>query len=76
VLSRQLTARWDGFVEYTAAFPEDGGQRHLLHIGSGFKTTRQQQIDAHVGIGLSAAAADWLIGAGYSFRLPSASRFR
>ena len=76
VLTRQLTARWDGFVEYAAAFPEDGGQRHLLHMGSGFKTTRDQQIDVHVGIGLSSAAADWLVGAGYSFRLPDAARFR
>ena len=76
LLDRQLTARCDGFVEYIGDFPKAGGTRQLIHVGGAFKATRQQQIDVHIGIGLSSAAADWLIGAGYSFRLLNAARFR
>ena len=68
LLDRQLTSRWDGFVEYAGDFPHEGGTRHLLHLGTAFKATHEQQVDVHVGIGLSPAAADWLVGAGYSFR--------
>ena len=49
-------------------FPERGGPRHLLHFGSAFKLTMNQQVDVHVGVGLSSAAVDRLIGVGYSFR--------
>ena len=70
LFDRQLTARWNGFVEYVGDFPQQGGARHLLHVGPAFKPTRWQQLDLHAGIGLSDAAADWLIGAGYSFRVP------
>jgi hypothetical protein len=37
VLDRQLTKPWDVFVEYAADFPENGGSRQLLHIGSAYK---------------------------------------
>ena len=69
LLDRQLTKPWDAFVEYAGDFPEVGGQRHLLHLGTALKITEQQQIDFHVGVGLSSAAVDHLIEIGYSFRL-------
>jgi hypothetical protein len=65
---RQLTKAWDAFVEYVGDFPQAGGPRHLLHFGSALKLTPNQQIDMHVGVGLSSAAVDRLIGVGYSFR--------
>ncbi len=68
LFDRQLTKPWDAFVEYVGDFPEVGGPRHLLHFGTALKITEQQQIDFHVGVGLSAAAVDHLIGIGYSFR--------
>jgi hypothetical protein len=68
LFDRQLTRPWDAFVEYVGDFPEVGGPRHLLHFGTALKITEQQQIDFHVGVGLSAAAVDHLIGIGYSFR--------
>jgi hypothetical protein len=69
LLDRQLTKRWDAFVEYAGDFPETGGPRHLLHIGTAWKLTPNQQFDLHAGVGLSSAAVDHFIGVGYSFRL-------
>lgn len=67
LVDRQLTAPWDAFIEYAGDFPEAGGPRHLLHFGTAYKIALQQQLDFHVGIGLSAAAPDHFIGIGYSF---------
>jgi hypothetical protein len=69
VLDRQLTKQWDVFAEYAGDFPERGGPRHLLHFGTAYKITPHQQIDVHGGAGLSSAAIDHFIGAGYSFRV-------
>jgi hypothetical protein len=68
LVDRQLTKPWDAFLEYVGDFPESGGPRHLLHAGTAFKLTANQQIDFHVGVGLSSAAVDHLIGVGYSLR--------
>jgi len=68
LLDRQLTKRWDAFAEYAGDFPEQGGPRRLLHFGTAYKTTPQQQLDLHVGAGLSRAAVDHFVGLGYSFR--------
>jgi len=76
LLDRQLTSRWDAFTEYAGDFPERGGPRHLLHFGTAYKLTPQQQLDLHVGVGLSAAAVDHFVGVGYSFRLQLFERNR
>jgi hypothetical protein len=68
LVDRQLTKACDAFVEYVGDFPESGGPRHLLHIGSAWKLTANQQVDVHFGVGLSSAAVDHLVGVGYSFR--------
>jgi len=44
-----------------------GGPQHLLHFGKALKIAKRQQIDVHVGVGLSSAAVDGFIGIGYSF---------
>jgi hypothetical protein len=69
LVDRQLTGPWDAFVEYAGDFPERGGNRHLLHVGTALKVTARQQVDVHVGAGLSSAAPDYLVGVGYSFRV-------
>jgi hypothetical protein len=74
LFDRQLTKPWDAFIEYAGDFPEAGGPRHLLHFGTALKIANQQQIDFHVGVGLSSAAVDHLIGIGYSFRLQAIRR--
>lgn len=68
LFDRQLTGPWDAFVEYAGDFPERGGPSHLLHFGTAYKLSPLQQIDLHVGAGLSRAAVDHFIGVGYSFR--------
>lgn len=74
LIDRQLTSKWDTFVEYAGDFPERGTPRHLAHFGTAYKPTPHQQLDLHVGIGLSSAAVDHFIGIGYSFRLQALHR--
>lgn len=74
LLDRQLTAPWDAFVEYAGDFPERGGSRHLLHFGTAFKITEQQQLDFHFGVGLSPASVNHFVGVGYSFRFQAFHR--
>jgi hypothetical protein len=69
LLDRQLRKTWDAFLEYAGDFPQNEGPRHLLHFGTLYRITPRQQLDFHVGVGLSAAAVDHFFGAGYSFRL-------
>ena len=63
----QLTKPWDAFVEYAGDFPQRGGPRHPPHFGSAYKLALRNQIDFHVAVGLSRAAANSFVGVGYSF---------
>jgi hypothetical protein len=74
LIDRQLTGPWDAFVEYVGDFPQTGSPRHLLHLGTAYKIARMQQIDLHVGAGLSPAAVHHFIGIGYSFRFSMGRR--
>jgi hypothetical protein len=74
LMDRQLTKTWDAFVEYVGDFPEQGVPRHLVHFGTAYKPTPNQQLDLHVGLGLSSAAVDHFIGVGYSFRWQAVRR--
>ena len=65
-IDRQLTKLWDGFVEYIGDFPQSGGPQHILHVGTAYKLNPHQQLDFHVGVGLSPAAPSHFIGFGYS----------
>ena len=74
LLDRQLTRPWDVFVECVGDFPERGGSRQLMNFGTTLKVARRQQLDFHFGVGLSSAAADHVIGIGYSFRFQAIGR--
>jgi len=74
LMDRQLTKTWDAFVEYAGDFPAQGGPRHLAHFGTAYKPTPHQQLDLHVGFGLSSAAVDHFIGVGYSLRWQAVRR--
>ena len=74
LLDRQLTGPWDAFVEYVGNFPERGGSQQLLHFGTSVKLARTQQLDCHIGVGLSSAAVDHFVGIGYSVRFQFAHR--
>jgi hypothetical protein len=66
LFDRQLSKPWDGFVEYAGDFPERAGPQHILHFGTSYKLTMNQQVDFHCGFGLSAAAPSHFLGVGYS----------
>lgn len=68
LLDRQLTGPWDIFAEYAGSFPRSGGPQHVIDFGSTYKLTKNQQIDLRGGAGLSAAAVEHFMGAGYSIR--------
>ena len=76
LLDRQLTAPWDAFVEYVGDFPERGGARQFIQFGTALKLGKrqQQQLDFHVGVGLTSAAMNHFIGVGYSFRFQAFHR--
>jgi len=69
LLDRQLTKPWDAFLEYAGDFPELGGSRQILHLGSTYKLTPRHQIDFHIAAGLSRAAPNMFVGIGCSFLL-------
>ena len=51
-------------------FSERGGTRQFVQSGTALKlgTRQQQQLDFHLGVGLTSAAVNHFIGVGYSFR--------
>jgi len=73
-LDRQITGKWDAFLEYGGEYPQRGGPQHIIHAGTSYKLTPNQQLDFHFGFGLSAAAPDHFIGFGYSFQLQALRR--
>jgi hypothetical protein len=50
------------------------GRGTCCDFGTPLKITQQQQIDSHVGVGLSSAAVDHLSGIGYLLRIQAISR--
>jgi hypothetical protein len=74
LVDRQLTSKWDAFLEYGGEFPERGSPQHIIHAGTSYKLTPNQQLDFHFGFGLSTAAVDHFIGFGYSFQLQALHR--
>jgi Putative MetA-pathway of phenol degradation len=73
-VDRQLTKSWDTFVEYAGDFPQSGGSRQLLHMGTAYKLTPHQQLDFHVAVGISNAAPHSYVGVGYSILFLAARR--
>jgi Putative MetA-pathway of phenol degradation len=69
VVERQFGERSFLFAEYIGEFPWAGRQSHLFNAGGGYRITKTQQIDVHVGVGLNRNAPDYILGVGYSFRL-------
>ena len=74
LVDRQITQRWDAFIEYGGYFPERGGSQDLLHLGTSVKIRSDQQLDFHFGFGLSSAAVDHFVGFGYSFQFQTHRR--
>jgi hypothetical protein len=66
-MDRQLTKPWDAYLEWAGDFPERGGNRQQLHVGTAYKLTPRQQLDFHFAFGLTSAAPKAYVGFGYSF---------
>jgi hypothetical protein len=67
LVDRQLTGRWDAYIEYAGNFPTRDGTRQILDVGTSLKLTRTQQLDFHLGESLT-GTANRFVGVGYSFR--------
>jgi Putative MetA-pathway of phenol degradation len=63
-----LSDRWETFFEWAAEFPKRGGPTHLLHHGYTYALRSDSQLDVHFGVGLTHAAPDFFIGAGFAVR--------
>lgn len=66
-VDRQLTKPWDAFLEWAGDFPDRGGNRQQLHVGTAYKLAPHHQIDFHFAFGLTPAASKAYVGLGYSF---------
>jgi len=65
-LGHSLGGRWGVFLEWAAEFPERGGNTHLAHHGYTYALSPDSQLDLHFGFGLTPAAPEFFVGAGYS----------
>lgn len=68
LVCRTLGKRAVGFIEYAGFFTHKVPQINIIHFGTVYKTTKNQQIDAHCGFGMNETAPAYFFGAGYSFR--------
>lgn len=67
-LGRSLTGTLGAFLEVLAADAHGAEPAVVLHHGYALALARHSQLDAHVGVGLTKAAADVLVGIGWSTR--------
>lgn len=72
-LGISLTERCAGFVEVFGDIPLNaaGGPANSMDGGFTYLLKDNLQLDVLAGLGLSEAAADWFLGAGFSLRLPN-----
>lgn len=76
LIERAIAERAFVFVEYAGDYRVHGGPALLLNTGGGYRITRTQQIDFHVGIGLNDKAPAYILGVGYSVRVDNLSLHR
>jgi Putative MetA-pathway of phenol degradation len=68
-LERELGLRCDVFVEYVGDYRSQEQSSQIIDVGGGWHVTPNQQLDFHIGAGLSSAAPHHYVGVGYSFRV-------
>ena len=67
-LEKEITNRCSVFVEYAGDFPRLSGSQQIAHLGAAYRITRTQQLDSHVGFGLSPNSLGRFFAIGYSIR--------
>jgi len=83
-LEREFGSTGDLFVEYIGDYAARDRASNIADVGGAWHVTRRQQLDFHLGFGLSHDAPDHYVGVGYSIRidglfgrspLPAAAKF-
>ena len=69
VLEREFGSKGDLFVEYIGDFTTRDRASHIVDVGGAWHVTLRQQLDFHLGFGLTPSAPDRYFGVGYSFRI-------
>jgi hypothetical protein len=67
-MSFALKNNASAYAEWQATFPEDGGSAHSLNGGILWLRQANMQLDLNAALGLNDRAADFSIGAGFSYR--------
>jgi hypothetical protein len=67
-LGWEATPHTGFFIEYVGDYPRHQGPSQVVQVGGGWRFARTQQIDFHLGAGLSSNAPSWFVGVGYSLR--------
>jgi hypothetical protein len=70
VVEREF-GKGDLFVEYIGDYTTRDRASHIVDVGGGWHITPRQQLDFHIGVGLTPSAPAHYIGVGYSFRIDS-----
>jgi hypothetical protein len=67
-VSRDLTARSGAFLEYIGEFSRLFPDFNVLHAGYTYQPLPRLQLDVHAAVGISNAAPDFFVGAGFVWR--------
>jgi hypothetical protein len=71
VVERGFGSQGDLFVEYIGDYRTRNRPSQIIDVGGGWHVTRRQQLDFHIGVGLTRSSPDHYVGVGYSFRVDS-----
>lgn len=69
VVERELGSKGDLFVEYIGDYATRDRASNIFDLGGAWHITPRQQLDFHLGFGLSRSAPDQYVGVGYSLRI-------
>jgi hypothetical protein len=69
VIEREFGRRGDLFAEYIGEYTSQDRASHVIDGGGGWHVTSTQQLDFHVGLGLTRNAPRHYVGVGYSLRV-------
>jgi hypothetical protein len=71
VVERGFGSKGDLFIEYIGDYSTRNQASQVIDVGGSWHVTPRQQLDFHIGVGLTRTAPDQYLGAGCSFRLDS-----
>jgi hypothetical protein len=69
VIAREFGRRGELFAEYVGDYEHQARPSQIMDVGGGWHLTSRQQLDFHVGLGLTRRAPHHYVGVGYSLRV-------